>query len=104
MRPSFVIMLAVGLGLMGIFWWKTWQVEEEKVAAEALITGCAATPNCPADLPECLTGFGEAIGICSVTCAADSQCPESWCCPLAEEGMTARLCAPRQVCLKLRAR
>lgn len=102
MRPSFVIMLAVGLGLMFLFWWKSWQVEGDKVAAEALIVGCATgKASCPADLPVCLTAFDARDGICSAVCAADSQCPGNWCCPLPEAGMTQRLCAPRQICSRL---
>lgn len=102
MRPSFVIMLVIGLGLMGLFWWKSWQVEDAKVAAEALVVGCAnGSVACPEHLPTCLTGFGATDGICSDECAADSQCPENWCCPLPEEGMTQRLCAPRQLCLRM---
>lgn len=101
MRPSFVIMLVVGLGLMGLFWWKSWQVEDRRAAEAALITGCAATPNCPADLPVCLTGHGHGPGVCSTPCKAHEQCPESWCCPLVDEGMSERLCAPRSTCLRL---
>lgn len=102
MRPSFVIMMVVGLVLMGLFWWKAWEVEDEKVAAEALILGCATgKASCPEHLPECMSAHGAKDGICSDVCAADSQCPENWCCPLPEEGMTQRLCVPRQICVRL---
>lgn len=102
MRPSFLIMLAVGLGLMLLFWWKAWEVEEDKVAEDALVTGCASGTPCPAHLPQCQTGFDHISGVCSTSCQADNQCPESWCCPPAADEKSPRLCLPRQGCLKLK--
>ena len=105
MRPSFVIMMVIGLILMGIFWWFAWEAEEEKVAAEALVKGCASNPaECPADLPECITAYGLASGVCSTKCSADNQCPEGWCCPQKLATMPDRLCVPKQQCKKLQQR
>lgn len=102
MRSSFVIMLLIGLGLMGIFWYQTWVSEDAKAKANAPITGCAQTPNCPEKLDRCLTAYGQTPGVCSAPCAADSQCPEGWCCPPKLEGMAEQLCLPRQACLRLK--
>lgn len=102
MRRSFVIMLVIGLGLMGLFWYQTWVSEDAKIKAMAPITGCATTPNCPEKLDRCLTAYGQHKGVCSSPCAADSQCPEDWCCPPQLEGMKERLCLPRQACLRLK--
>ena len=103
MRPSFLIMLAIGVLLMLLFWWKAWEVEEEKVAAEALITGCASGTPCPDALPACITAYGLASGACSTPCTADNQCPEKWCCPEKLATMPERLCVPRQQCGHLKS-
>lgn len=102
MRPSFIIMLAIGLALMALFWWKSWQVEADRAAEAALVLGCAdGTASCPTDLPKCMTAFDVTAGVCSTPCTASSQCPEAWCCPIPPAGEAERLCVPRQTCLRL---
>ncbi len=98
MRPSFVIMLAIGLGLMGLFWWKAWDVENEKVEKAAATLGCAKGVACPEAMPACLTGYDLPGGVCSVGCKADNQCPDFWCCVPSGDAGPGRLCAPPEVC------
>ncbi|MCA9544749.1 MAG: hypothetical protein KC613_10180 [Myxococcales bacterium] len=102
MRPSFLIMLAVGLGLMGWAWYANVQVAEEKAQADAPIVGCKADPGrCPSHLPVCLTDFQQPTGVCSAPCQVRNQCPEHWCCPPPVSAGTERLCVPRLACAKL---
>lgn len=102
MTPRFLIMLTIGLGLMGLFWWQTWEAEEERVAKEAPVKGCAEGVSCPEHLPECLTAFEHTAGVCSAKCQVRNQCPANWCCPPPPEGSEApRLCAPPLACAKL---
>lgn len=100
MRPSFLIMLAIGLVLMVLFWWKSYEVEDARLAEDAIVTGCAGGTPCPTSSPQCLTAHGLTTGLCTTACAADNQCAPGWCCPAAE-GDTPRLCAPPTVCGRL---
>lgn len=102
MRPSFLIMLAAGLGLMGWYWYAGVQVAEEKAQDASPVVGCKADPSvCPSHLPVCLTDFGQPQGVCSAPCQVRNQCPEHWCCPPPAAAGGQRLCVPRLACAKL---
>jgi hypothetical protein len=101
MSSRFVTMLVIGLGLMGFFWWGTWQSESEKTARIATVVGCAKTPNCPPHLPVCHTGHKHLVGVCSAPCEATNQCPENWCCAPAEDPKGQSMCVPRLTCGRL---
>ena len=101
MSTRFVVMLAIGLGLMGLFWWKTWESEDKKAADAAAITGCAETPNCPAHLPLCHTGHALPDGVCSSKCQLSNQCPYNWCCAPPETPGGDSMCVPRLTCGRL---
>ncbi len=98
MNSRFAIMMALGLGVLGLFWWKAVQVEDTRAAEIAAITGCAQAPNCPAEHPVCLTGFNLTEGVCSSPCTMRNQCPDEWCCPAPTDEAQPRLCAPPGTC------
>ncbi len=101
MNPRFLTLLGAGLVLMGLFWWRHWQAEQEWADASAPIMGCAKSPNCPKTLPTCLTAFGHPDGVCSAPCQVRNQCPERWCCAPVPGEAGERVCAPQQACAAL---
>lgn len=112
MRPSFLLFLAIGLGLMGYYWWSAWSHEEETVARieAGPVRGCASDDaqkqtegECKAPFTDCLAHTAIPAGVCSMDCAATTDCPEHWCCIDAPK-MGRKMCAPPTVCLNRGAR
>jgi hypothetical protein len=108
MRPSFMILMTLGLALMGYYWWVGWEAEEASLAIATKsgpIRGCAIPEEgaekavCPEALPQCLSLEVLPSGVCTKGCETPKDCPEHWCC-VAPPKQAQKMCAPPTVCVR----